>query len=340
MATVTKTIGATGRDYSEINLWEADLDDTGIYSSGDDAVGECYADSDFTNEESLVINGGTTVGLNSVKLTVAAGERHNGTADTGVRLLYSSSGNLDVDRNDCVVEWLDIDGNDNVTGGFGILDCQSQTGIRFARNLLHGSTSGAMPGILASGATVDIVNSIIFHLTSNHTGSNNADGVAAFGTPTWACYNVTIHDIINNNGSGRATCFWMASGTGTKTAKNCIGTDPSGSTSGTKECFTTTGATEDYNLSSDATAAGANSLTNKSSSDQFISTVVDSENLLLKPGADAIDAGQDLGTTPTDVNIDITNYDRDAEAVTWDMGSHEFREAPHYYTVWRRRNAG
>lgn len=41
-ATVTKTIGTSSRDYSTITLWEADLDDTGIYSSGDDAVGEMY----------------------------------------------------------------------------------------------------------------------------------------------------------------------------------------------------------------------------------------------------------------------------------------------------------
>ena len=32
MATVTKSIGTSSRDYSTIALWEADLDDTGEYS--------------------------------------------------------------------------------------------------------------------------------------------------------------------------------------------------------------------------------------------------------------------------------------------------------------------
>ena len=49
MATVTKTIGTGSRDYSTITAWEADLDTGSIYSSGDDAVGEVYNDSSFTN---------------------------------------------------------------------------------------------------------------------------------------------------------------------------------------------------------------------------------------------------------------------------------------------------
>ena len=70
--TVTKTIGSSGRVYSTMTLWEADLDVATTYSSGDDAVGECYADSDF--DEGLNMNGGGTIGLNSVVLTVAAGQ--------------------------------------------------------------------------------------------------------------------------------------------------------------------------------------------------------------------------------------------------------------------------
>ena len=38
MATVTKSIGTSSRDYSTITAWEADLDNTGIYSAGDDAI--------------------------------------------------------------------------------------------------------------------------------------------------------------------------------------------------------------------------------------------------------------------------------------------------------------
>ena len=78
------------RYYSTITLWEAGLDDTGLYSSGDDAVGECYDDSTF-NEQGT-INDGDTVGLDSVTLSVASGERHDGTAGSGARLVLT--GNL------------------------------------------------------------------------------------------------------------------------------------------------------------------------------------------------------------------------------------------------------
>jgi hypothetical protein len=57
MATVTKTIGTSSRDYSTINAWEADLNSGTIYSNGDTAVGEMYADSTFTGATSTIENG-------------------------------------------------------------------------------------------------------------------------------------------------------------------------------------------------------------------------------------------------------------------------------------------
>jgi hypothetical protein len=58
--------------------------------------------------------------------------------------------------------------------------------------------------------------------------------------------------------------------------------------------------------------------------DEYVSTVGGSEDLHLKAGADCIDAGTDLGTTPTGVNYDIDNRDRDAEGDTWDIGADEY----------------
>jgi hypothetical protein len=77
-------------------------------------------------------------------------------------------------------------------------------------------------------------------------------------------------------------------------------------------------------MASDTTASGTGSLDSKAATDQFVSTIEGSEDLHLKSGADAIDAGTDLGTTPTEVNFDIDNRDRDAEDDTWDMGADEF----------------
>ena len=91
----------------------------------------------------------------------------------------------------------------------------------------------------------------------------------------------------------------------------------------------TTNITPLNNMSSDGTAddaGGSNNLVDKTGSDQFVSTTEGSEDLHLKEGADAIDAGVDLGTTPAGVNIDIDGRDRDSEGDTWDIGADEFVE--------------
>jgi hypothetical protein len=118
MATVTNSIGTSSRDYSTISAWEADLSDASIYSNGDDAVGEMYADSTFTGN-TVTIDGGTSIGgssgqdLNSVKLSVHSDSRHDGTAESGALLKPTtgsghSNGIIKIQRDDFTIEWLDI----------------------------------------------------------------------------------------------------------------------------------------------------------------------------------------------------------------------------------------
>jgi len=101
--------------------------------------------------------------------------------------------------------------------------------------------------------------------------------------------------------------------------------------------FNGTSGTHSNNLSSDTSASGTGSLTSKAASNQFVSTTGGSEDLHLKAGADAIDAGTDLGTTPTNVNYDIDNRDRDALGDTWDIGSDEYVAASNKAIAWRGR---
>ena len=119
MATVTKTIGTSSRDYSDIDAWEADLDSDSIYSDGDTAIGECYADSTFS-DVAYLIEQGTTIGgsagydLALIKLTVHADSRHDGTAGTGALLKSTANGTHDygvlrINVDNVTVEWLEID---------------------------------------------------------------------------------------------------------------------------------------------------------------------------------------------------------------------------------------
>ena len=61
-------------------------------------------------------------------------------------------------------------------------------------------------------------------------------------------------------------------------------------------------------------------LINKLAANQFVSIVIGSEDLHLKNGADAVDTGQNLGTTK-EFNIDIDGDDRDALGDDWDIGA-------------------
>ena len=353
MATVTKSIGTSvspSRDYSTITAWEADLDNVAIYSAGDDAVGECYNDSVF-NEE-VTINGGGTVGLSSLKLTVPESERHDGTAGSGARNVHSGGSytgghciSIDIDAmpNDVTIEWLEMANANNhcyrgcicsttsePSGGVSktlrirhnlcyhtVVNARNSFGIHIGHHCLGGSTS-----------ELQICNNIIFDIKQNTTGDRgDLIGIkTGYWDTVYVCNN-TIWNIDEAHASSTADLIGIMmydAGAITEYCRNNVVMDVQTNGSGPADCFESfSNVTDDHNLSSDATAAGTGSLTNKSASDQFES-IISSIDLHLKSGADAINAGTDLGTTPSGVEIDIDGRDRDSEGDTWDMGADEY----------------
>jgi hypothetical protein len=336
-ATVTKTIGTTARDYSTMTLWEADLDLSTVYQSGDDAVGECYNDSDFN--ETVIINGGTTVGLSSRTLTAADGEKHDGTAGSGVRILRTAGAVsllvLSDITGDTKVEWLEIDLNGNYCEVICSMGGNNAARTSVVANMiLHGDSIGTgirENNIRVEGSYCTFINNLVYDLgntgqgytgalriietpysNSNVTIANNTVFNCSADTTSPDRGGITVRDstIIKNNicvDTANADDFIVVSGTGTAT---------------------------DYNLSSDTSAVGVNSLVSKTSTNQFVSIVSGSEDLHLKAGADAIGAGVDLGTTPAGVEVDIDGRDRDAEGDTWSIGADQFVEIlyRHFFT--------
>ena len=329
MAIVTKTIGTTGRDYSTMQAWEDDLDDGGIYSTGDQAVGECYDDSDF--DASLVINGGGTVGLVNVTLTVAAADRHDGTEGTGVALVASAnSRQISVTVNPATIEWIEIDFNGNKsTNGQGGFYINSVVGSdTYLKNcIVHGSagTQYSPRGITVSNDSYgNVMNCIVYDINVGISTDNYSSyGIISNARSGRGVFNCTTHNIVNNRGAaGSADCIGIrSSGTG-NVMKNCLATDTTGTTGGTIADISASGPS--YNATSDTSSTGTGAIISITTADQYVSTTGGSEDLHLKAGSDCIDAGTDLGTTPTGVNIDINGRDRDAEGDTWDIGAHEF----------------
>jgi hypothetical protein len=306
-----------------MTLWEADLDSAG-YQSGDDAVGECYNDSTF--DESVAIDGGLTVGLNTFTLTAATGEKHDGTAGTGVRIVNGSlpagitlGVSFSWDTNFCTISDIEIDRN-----GYGIANSKLMVSAvdrcYLFRMLLHGSldtsngTGTCVSGFQKFSA---VCNNIIYDLKSTASSDEKITGISAGRVGfTSYCYNNTVFDL--NTTSTDAGCVIIGIKNVAGSVSNNISMDCTAG-GGTNEDFN--GVQTGNNLSSDSTASGTGSLTSKTSSDQFVSIVSGSEDLHLKAGSDAIGAGTDLGTTPTGVEIDIDGRDRDAEGDTWDIGA-------------------
>lgn len=326
MGTIITSIGTNGRDYSTIMAWEADIDNAAIYASGDSAVGECYDDSVFA--DAVNINGGTSVGLASVRLTAASESKHDGTANTGVLVFRPISPCfVQIRRSNCTVEWLTLRGIstaglDGVALGLVLSD---SSGTSVANCLVYDfqqANTGGTPICGSSvfhntGVPLVVSNCIAWNNSAKFTGRTTS----AFGSRRSAVsYKVTVlnctaHRSMQGYASNLVYGF---RGNFTGTIKNCL------STEGETADFNGSYTSPQNNCSSDATAPGTGSLINKSASSQYVSTVVGSEDLHLKRGADAINAGADLGTTPTGVNIDINGRDRDAKNDVWDIGAHEF----------------
>jgi hypothetical protein len=344
-ATITKTIGTTGRNYSTITLFEADLDDTNEFSNRDDAVGECYNDSSF-NEAALFDGTGSTVGLNSITVSVASGERHDGTAGTGAN--YSIDARKDPMKAqysavmDFTVEWLEFDCNDwnNQTHQDGMveLDISNGTSTGTARYLIvhdykgvNGQTAGI--GISANCDTNnDVYNNIIYKcITTTAGGGTQSWGIGSWQTEPANVYNNTVYrmEITNVSSGSNAAAIRLITASG-RDVKNCIGMDTRNDGSGSGDDFQGLSASEmSYCCSSDTSAVGTGSLTSKVASNQFVSTTDGSEDLQIKDiDADIYLAGTDLGTTPTGVEIDIDGRNRDTLGVVWSIGAHQGNFVP------------
>jgi hypothetical protein len=338
MALVTKSIGSSGRDYSTITLWEAALGGA-AGGSGNDALGECYDDSAF--DETITINDTTP---DSVTLSVASGERHDGTDGNGARIVRTAAPTtlITIGANSLVpfvFEWLEIDCNGNNIRK--TIDTVAGMNGTISKILLHGVSAGRAfmyaIGVLGgdSGDTINVLNCIVYDIYNANNGE--VDGIystASTGGRNRNFLNCTVHDVYDDHATGTARGINFADG-GSITVKNMVITDTSANTSTDYIPASPSNATAGYNLSSDTSASDdgvtGNVLTSKTSANQFVSNS-DPYDLHIKTGADAIDAGEDLGTTPSGVEIDIDARDRDAQGDTWDMGAHEFVTAAAAYS--------
>jgi len=337
-AILTKTIGTSSRDYSTIQLWEDDLDDgtnaandATAYSASDDAIGEVYNDSAF--DEAIVIAGGATVGLSTVTLTVPSAERHDGTAGTGARIVRTSGvftirTTIPNGRGDAyVVEWLEIDDNDQGAGWVDTSTSSAFDNSVFRNMIMHeGKSDGQTIAFKGNNRGALVIN-CIFYNHSRTTGGTTMAVAVRVRNPNSGIINSTVYNVSNPNGTGHATAVSITDDDADGSVRNTIamGTTVGGTGTAADFIYPGTNPTITNNMSEDATAddQGTNHLISKTTANQFVSTTGGSEDLHLKSGSDAIDAGAEIGTSPTNVEIDIDGVDRTV-INNWDIGVHDF----------------
>lgn len=330
--------GTVNRAFSTLSSWESSLDSgdfANLYSSGDDAVGECYDDADDFNWN-VDISGASSLG--NVKLTVAVGERHGGDASSGVTIKYTGNSRktIYVNRDDVTVEYLVVDctsaNNQNyeaiaIAGGAG-------TDVIVRQNIVHGynSQNDRLVGIwsLSGGNSSDtryIVNNVVYDFYQNN---DNALGISCVDSGQQVfVYNNTIYKIHSGSNSKYGAGMNLR-GTPKRIFNNVAMDCVNGNSSSTySKCFrwvdtTPTDTQADYNYGSDTTFVGSNGYQSETVSGTFQS-VTGAIDLSLVSTSDATTGGTDLGTT-AGVNVDVTGYDR-SSASDWSIGAYQFQSS-------------
>jgi len=341
------------RAFSTITLFEAMVDDASptYWETDHDVVGECHADSTFTDN---TVNFSDKQSLSSVKLTVNSDDRHDGTAESGVLWKPTTGSGHDqgiirVAIDNLTIEWLDISlaSLDSTNTNKTVVLTGTNDDFILRNMLVH--DKGGNPGsngphtihTIGAGASTDtltVQNNIIYEIVET-----NNDSTSAINVNQWA----GISNIYNN------TIYKLTCAGSSKVSSAIICGNPSSAVANVKNNIvslltvvgastlaraywkTTSGSTINTanNLSDDTTHAtydaedmgqaldDTSGLIGKTLAEiDFVSTGVGSEDLHIDTDSVCLEAGVDLGTT-NEVNIDIDGVDRDATGVTWDIGA-------------------
>ena len=299
------------------------LDDNDIVSDGtntftlsgeDDSCSvtiRCAENGTFTN---ISIDGFTTDIDNKVYLTVDSAYRHNGTGSTGC-LLSGTTGTISLSDPYTSAHWFRVTCSQSNAAN---LQCVSFSnafgnwGMYVDKLIIYDGTNagtGYMSGINLnhSANTGNPTNYVTNTIVENCDGQGILLNTSASGIDV-EIYNSTF---LNNDQYGIP-----AGGSGIQNIRNNIACgNAAGDYGGTYDSFVDSGSCD-----TSGSEAGLQSL---SATTEFIDSVSDPPNLHLKAGATSINSGTDYTTSPTGVNFDIDNYDRDAGAVVWDIGADE-----------------
>jgi len=346
MPTITRTIGSGG-DYATPAA-AASAFNAGTVTgatAGDDIVFNIVQNAAFDSTFLITANPASYA---SYRLTVDPTVRHNGTTGTGARIALStvvtSACSDSVGALNGTIEWLEITttGSGRWAAGWNLASAAfSASHTKTIRHcLIHRSNAHSTtpfrtvaignPSITEASVLVnlDVHNCVIWNIKSGSTVYCHAIPASASGATT-RIHNNTVHDIdVTGGTAGTVYGIRTTNQTNKLLSNNVVTKIGTNTTGGTKACFNGNGANTGgtCNASDDATAFGATNY--RSFSYASVLTAADSGDFRPVTSGVLFQGGTDLGTTPANVNLDLTGRDRDALNDTWSVGGFQLGNVP------------
>jgi hypothetical protein len=213
----TKTIKSSGGDYTSLSAWWAtEGNGVDMVTATDGATAECY--NDFTGglNDQVTLSGATVDATYHAKITVAAGNRHDGLGfETGFFIWYSQYNGFVINnqQNYTELEWIEI----------------KQTGSGSASALINAGYYGVIMTNVIGRTTYSAATGQGIYFRGGATAASKLRKSIGVGTSSYGIFaqdNVDVQDSIGVSGSSNGIFLWMTANQ--PTLYNSIGMTTSG----------------------------------------------------------------------------------------------------------------
>ena len=217
-----------GRFYGSPATWAADLGNTDVYASSDDAVGECHNDSIWTTSSDFA-SVSSLGSLDSIKLTVHPSSRHNGTTGSGARIEHDGSSSLTpivIGCNNFTVEWLGISGRLATAGTTGVEISSTATLNVLVQNMVIDNIDpddndeddrygikivGANATTIPTGSSGRTIrNNFVTRIAADYPATANANGIGQSDVTSTGGANCYHNSVAVTANSGTAYAFYLS----------------------------------------------------------------------------------------------------------------------------------
>lgn len=297
--------------YSSMSAWNA-AEATNLVTDGDTHTVYCRASADSPDTTKVELSGWVTGSGNELSIIVLPEDRHDGTADTGYRIVVDGAYSPCLDVR---VDYISLIGiaakNTSAQNVAGIEIKSVDVGERILDSCLVYESCANGIHINDSSATAYISNCIV---QSCGQGAYGGDGVVI------ECNSYIYNCISVNNAAGTANDGhgFYCDGFITANATNCYaGGNDDDAYSVNNATLNTTTCHADDETGDTQTAFST------SSGAYFTNVTSGSEDMHIKADSDLIDVGTDLHSDPN-YPFDYDAWDTSRPNGEWDVGAHEY----------------